>query len=58
MKNDKNLLIAREGMIYTNGQEVFGYQIHIGEGVNKDGFYEITIEEYNLLQEKSGGDNE
>lgn len=38
-------LEARNGMILTNG-EIYGKIIYLGEGVNKEDFYEITEEEY------------
>ena len=43
------ILIAAEGMIWTDGGEVFGIEIDLGEGVSADAFYQITIEEYNRI---------
>jgi hypothetical protein len=42
-------LIAKEGYIYTDGADTFGFQIHLAEGVDKSAFYEIPIAEYELI---------
>ena len=47
MKKD-NILYASEGKVYTNG-EIYGVQIHLAEGIDKDSFYEITREEYEAI---------
>ena len=39
------VLYADEGKVLTNG-EVYGKQIYLAEGLNEDGFYEITDTEY------------
>lgn len=38
-------LEAPNGFLYTNG-EVYGSAIYLAEGVNKDNFYLIPVEEY------------
>lgn len=38
-------IVATEGHIRTNG-ETYGTEIHLGNGVSADDFYEITVEEY------------
>ena len=40
-----NVLIAREGYIYTNG-ETYAYTIRLGVNDSADNWYEIPIEEY------------
>ena len=49
-------IIAREGYILTNG-EIYGKIIHLAEGLNKDDFHEITVEEYNAIQESLADEN-
>ena len=39
------VLKANEGFVYTNN-EIYGTTIYLAEGVSKDGFYQITKEEY------------
>ena len=49
-----NILYAPEGKVLTNG-EIYGVQIHLAEGIDKNTFYEITKEEYEqILAEKEG----
>lgn len=43
-----NILRAPEGKILTNG-EVYGVQIHLADGVDRNSFYEITREEYDRI---------
>ena len=38
-------LNAKDGMVYTNGK-IYGEVLFLGEGMNKNDFYEITKEEY------------
>ena len=47
-----NVLTAREGYIYTNG-ETFGYTIRLGINDSADNWHEITESEYeDILKEK------
>ena len=45
-----NVLIAKEGYIYTNG-ETYAYTIRLGINDSADNWYEITEEEYQTLIE-------
>ena len=45
-----NILIAREGYIYTNGV-TFGYTVHLGVHDSADNHWEITEEECQALKE-------
>lgn len=47
-----NVLIAREGYIYTNG-ETFGYTIRLGVNDGADNWHEITEEEYEKIQKEA-----
>ena len=47
----ENVLFAKEGYIYTNG-ETFGYVIRLGVNDSADNWYEITDDEAQLMQEK------
>ena len=44
----REVLRANEGYIYTNG-EIYGTVIYLAETVSKDGFYQITKEEYEKI---------
>lgn len=46
----RKIIEATEGHILTNG-EIFGRTIYLAEGESGEGFYEITEEEYNEIQE-------
>lgn len=39
-------LFAPKGFIYTDGETTYGYQIHVGDGVNESKYYLITDEKY------------
>lgn len=45
-----NVLIARDGYVYTNG-ETFANIIHLGINDSADNWYEITDAEAQVLQE-------
>lgn len=45
-----NVLIAKEGYIYTNG-ETYAYTIRLGVNDSADNWYEITEQEYQATQE-------
>ena len=45
------VLYAEDGYVLTNG-ETYGKQIYLAEGVNPNSFYEITDEEYAVIEEK------
>lgn len=47
-----NVLIAKEGYIYTNG-DTYAYTIRLGVNDNADNWYEITEAEYTALVEKT-----
>ena len=49
-------ITAREGCILTNGK-IYGKIIHLAEGLNKDDFHEITVDEYNRIQEALADEN-
>ncbi len=44
-----NVLIAREGYIYTNG-ETFGYTIRLGANDSADNWHEVPEAEYEAIQ--------
>lgn len=46
-----NVLIAKEGYIYTNG-ETYAYTIRLGINDSKENWYQITEEEYKNTIEK------
>ena len=46
-----NVLIAKEGYIYTNG-ETFGYTIRLGSNDSAHNWHEITEEEYETITNK------
>lgn len=47
-----NVLIARGGYIYTNG-ETYAYIIRLGINDSPDNWYEITEDEYNEINESN-----
>ena len=53
---DRKCLRATEGHIYTNG-EVYGTLIYLADNVDASTFYEISLEEYQKLQEASADAN-
>lgn len=48
MKQNETL-IAAEGMVLTDGKN-YGRRIRPAEGVSRDTFYEITVEEWNRIR--------
>jgi hypothetical protein len=42
---------AHDGMMLTNG-EIYGTEIFLAEGMSKDDFHEITLEEYKEIQDR------
>lgn len=46
----RDYIESRDGFMLTNG-EIYGKQIYLAEGVDKNAFYEITEEEYNAKME-------
>ena len=44
----REVLKAKDGKIFTNG-EIYGVQIHLADGMNKNDFYEVPIEEYEKI---------
>lgn len=42
---------SRDGYILTNG-EIYGTEIYLATGVNKEDFKEITMDEYQKILEK------
>ncbi len=51
----RNLKVAPEGMIYTDGI-TYGTKISLGDGVNEKDWYLITKEEYEQILTKQNGD--
>ena len=47
-----------EGMLWTNGIDIFGTDITLAEGLTKEGFYKITREEYNAIVAEREAKNE
>lgn len=47
----REILIANEGCVYTNG-EIYGTKIYLAIGTNKKDFYQITLEEYEEIMKK------
>ena len=46
---DLRVIGASEGKVLTNG-EIYGRKIYLADNVNEEDFYEITEEEYQLIQ--------
>ena len=44
----RKIIYADDGKILTNG-EIYGKQIFLADGVSEDDFYEISEEEYEVL---------
>ena len=60
MKTEKITLqkiVADDGMILTDG-EIFGKEIFLGAGKKVEDFYEITQEEYDVLNNSTEGELE
>ena len=47
----RKIIKATQGHILTNG-EVFGTTIYLAEGETGEDFYEITLDEYQRIQEE------
>lgn len=45
----RTVLYADEGKVLTNG-ETYGKVIYLADGASPDAFYEITDEEYGLIE--------
>lgn len=45
----ETLIADKKGIMYTDG-ETYGSEIYLAEGLNKEGFHEIPISEYEALQ--------
>ena len=52
---DNRYLIATEGMMLTNG-ETYATKVRLGDWDSPDNWREITIEEYNAIQEEQNAD--
>lgn len=50
------VIYADENKILTNG-EIYGKLIYLADGVDASAFYEISLEEYQKLQESSADAN-
>ena len=48
-----DVLIAKDGYIYTNGNDIYGRELYLAKGRSKDEFYLISIEEYELMTAES-----
>lgn len=51
----RKVIEATDGHILTNG-EVYGRTIYLAEGESGDDFHEISVEEYEALQEAEEAD--
>ena len=49
----REILRADKGYIYTNG-EIYGTVIYLAKSVSKEGFYQITKEEYEKIMAEQG----
>ena len=47
--NNRIHVIADEGMLCTNGKDVYGADIALAEGLASEEFYQITYEEYEQI---------
>ena len=53
----KKVICADEGKILTNG-EIYGRMIFLADDMTEDGFYEITVEEYERITDEAVEDEE
>ena len=51
------MLYADEGKILTNGK-TYGTTISLAENVSAEGYYEITVEEYEKIMEEQAKEEE
>lgn len=52
MDKQTHLPLAPEGMIYTDGNGHFGYDVTLAVGMKGDEFYLVPVEEYRKFREE------